>query len=94
LGRDHTSDVFSVCGGTGTAAVDVGGDEMDFFAVFVGDSGAGSGAGVCSQNNAILWRIDKLRKNNKRYVRIRVIIGTPSCSLRGLNQKRNDERGG
>lgn len=72
LGRDHSCDVFCVCGGSCTAAVDVGSDEMNFFAIFVGHGGPRSGAGICTENNAILQvesltdtlRFDALYRNN------------------------------
>ena len=55
LGRDHACDVFGVCCGTSATAVDVGRNEMNFFAIFVGDSGAGGGTSICTENYTILY---------------------------------------
>eukprot|EP00956_Cyclotella_meneghiniana_P038111 scaffold148909_cov55-Cyclotella_meneghiniana.AAC.2 len=51
-GRYGVGGLFGVGGGTGTAAVDIGCDVMDFFAVFIGHGGIVRGAGVGSQYDA------------------------------------------
>ena len=51
---DHARRVFRVGRGAGAAAVDVGGDEVDLLAVFVRDGGAGGGARVGPEDDAVL----------------------------------------
>lgn len=46
LRRDQGRGEFRVGGGAGAGAPDVGGDEMELFAVLVGDDGARGGAGI------------------------------------------------
>lgn len=46
LGGDQGRGEFGVGGGAGASAPDVGGDEVQLFAVLVGDDGARGGAGV------------------------------------------------
>lgn len=51
--RDELRRFFSVGGGTRPAAVNVGGEVVDFFAVFVGYFITCGGAGVGSENDAV-----------------------------------------
>lgn len=46
LRGDQGRGEFRVGGGAGTGAPDVGGDEVELFAVLVGDDGTGGGAGI------------------------------------------------
>lgn len=54
LAGHHARHVLCVGRRTGAAAVDVGGDEVDFLAVFVGHRGARGGARVGAQHHAVL----------------------------------------
>lgn len=52
LGANNLSGLFGIGGGTSSAAKDVGGEVVDFFAVFVGYFCPSCGAGVCSEDYA------------------------------------------
>lgn len=49
MGGDGIGGLFGISGGSGSAAVNVGGDVMDFFTIFVGYGGVVGGAGIGSQ---------------------------------------------
>jgi len=52
LGGDDLGGFLGIRGGSRSAAVDVGGEVVDFFTVFVGDFGAPRGARVGSEDDA------------------------------------------